>query len=233
MQIFKITSFVCVLVLGTLALRADDNADQAAARAALVSKLFEIGGATPTNNANSTPMTKAPASVSIPTSVPAFSTTTVVKPVVKPVVKVENTTMHPINQTKPVDLDYVPMSSRMDAGRSFHVLQTPHQEIQNPPMQWTKSATAPAVKMSPAAATVVKKSTVSSTSATAPKIKMSAPTTDKPIIGNTEFAPIVAPVLPIAGDKQQKLLDLLAKYKADQISPEEYHRQRAAIISGM
>jgi hypothetical protein len=44
---------------------------------------------------------------------------------------------------------------------------------------------------------------------------------------------MVAPALPIGESKQQKLQELLAKYKADQITPEEYHRQRAAIINGM
>jgi len=43
--------------------------------------------------------------------------------------------------------------------------------------------------------------------------------------------PIVAPVLPIAATKEEKLQALLAKYKADQLSPEEYHQQRAAILA--
>ena len=43
--------------------------------------------------------------------------------------------------------------------------------------------------------------------------------------------PIPAPTLPISAAKQEKLEALLAKYKADQISPEEYHVQRAAILA--
>jgi hypothetical protein len=46
------------------------------------------------------------------------------------------------------------------------------------------------------------------------------------------FAPIVAPPLPISAAKQQQLAALLAQYEADQISPEEYHKQRAAILAG-
>jgi len=42
---------------------------------------------------------------------------------------------------------------------------------------------------------------------------------------------IPAPALPINGSKAARLQDLLEKYKSDQISPEEYHRQRAAILS--
>jgi hypothetical protein len=42
---------------------------------------------------------------------------------------------------------------------------------------------------------------------------------------------IAAPALPIAASKEERLQALLAKYKADQISPEEYHQQRAAILA--
>jgi len=43
--------------------------------------------------------------------------------------------------------------------------------------------------------------------------------------------PIIAPALPISMTKEQRLQALLAKYKADQINPEEYHKQRAAILA--
>ncbi len=45
------------------------------------------------------------------------------------------------------------------------------------------------------------------------------------------FKPILAPPLPISADKQARLDTLLGQYKADQISPEEYHKQRAAILA--
>jgi hypothetical protein len=43
--------------------------------------------------------------------------------------------------------------------------------------------------------------------------------------------PIAAPSSPISAEKQGQLDTLLAKYKADQITPDEYHRQRAAILA--
>ena len=43
--------------------------------------------------------------------------------------------------------------------------------------------------------------------------------------------PVTAPALPIAADKASRLQALLTKYQADQISPEEYHKQRAAILA--
>lgn len=43
--------------------------------------------------------------------------------------------------------------------------------------------------------------------------------------------PIASPALPIAAGKAERLQALLTKYKADLISPEEYHQQRAAILA--
>ena len=43
--------------------------------------------------------------------------------------------------------------------------------------------------------------------------------------------PIVAPALPIADSKEERLAALLQKYKADKITPEQYHQQRAAILA--
>ena len=43
--------------------------------------------------------------------------------------------------------------------------------------------------------------------------------------------PIAAPPLPINASKQDRLAALLQKYQADQITPDEYHSQRAAILA--
>jgi hypothetical protein len=45
------------------------------------------------------------------------------------------------------------------------------------------------------------------------------------------FSPLEGPALPISADKQQRLSDLLQKYQTDQISPEQYHQQRAKILA--
>jgi hypothetical protein len=39
------------------------------------------------------------------------------------------------------------------------------------------------------------------------------------------------PAVPISGDKQQRLAALLQQYRADQITPEQYHQQRAKILA--
>ena len=43
--------------------------------------------------------------------------------------------------------------------------------------------------------------------------------------------PIEAPPLPISADKEQRLQELLKKYKAEQLTPEEYHKERSKILA--
>ena len=45
------------------------------------------------------------------------------------------------------------------------------------------------------------------------------------------FKALEAPVLPISADKQQRLAELLRKYKADELTPEQYHAERAKILT--
>jgi len=47
----------------------------------------------------------------------------------------------------------------------------------------------------------------------------------------TQFGPIESPPPVVPASKAAKLEDLLQKYKADQITPEEYHNQRAKILA--
>ena len=179
-----------------------------------------------------------------PAPAPVITTTTVVKPAVKvePVVR-------PVYQSEPVVSAPLP---RADKGGNFRVLRSPRMDIQNPPVNWTKTeapqVAAPAIKMSPPAQTTAKPGAPDKVVA-APVTKTTKPTVKpmptpvvktavkplptpvvKPV--NSDFAPIVAPPSPLDASKQQKLLDLLNKYKADQISPEQYHLERSRIISG-
>jgi hypothetical protein len=49
--------------------------------------------------------------------------------------------------------------------------------------------------------------------------------------GPLAFKPLEAPPLPVSVEKQQKLSDLLRKYKVDEVTPEQYHEQRAKILA--
>ena len=61
-----------------------------------------------------------------------------------------------------------------------------------------------------------------------------APVAAKPVDVDSSavvFRPIEAPALPISMGKEAQLQALLARYKADLITPEQYHKQRAAILA--
>jgi hypothetical protein len=49
--------------------------------------------------------------------------------------------------------------------------------------------------------------------------------------GPQAFPPIQAPPLDISAEKQQRLDELFRKYKVDEVTPEEYHQQRAKILA--
>ena len=229
MQFPKIAFVLCAVAAVSTAVRAADNPDQAAARALLVSKLFEISGESASTNSASQPAKPAvttPAPAYTAPSAPSFSTTTKVVPAVK---AENNAVMHPVHQAvAPAYTPSTPYSSRppMSSEEHYRALRSPHQEIEDSQMNWTKAGTSAGADGS-YAAKPAKKVVTQNPPAVSPQ---ATPSTVK---ANPEFVPVVAPALPIGASQQQKLLDLLAKYKADQISPEEYHRQRAAIISGM
>ncbi len=53
----------------------------------------------------------------------------------------------------------------------------------------------------------------------------------KPGTGTPALAPIQAPPPAISADKETRLKELLRQYKADEISAEQYHQQRAKVLS--
>jgi hypothetical protein len=53
-----------------------------------------------------------------------------------------------------------------------------------------------------------------------------APVVTAPITANLE-----TPASPLSGSKQDRLAELLRRYKSDEITPQEYHTQRAKIIA--
>jgi len=53
-----------------------------------------------------------------------------------------------------------------------------------------------------------------------------------PLRGVGNYKQLEGPPSPFTADQQQKLADLLKRYRADDITPEQYHAERAKIISG-
>jgi hypothetical protein len=58
----------------------------------------------------------------------------------------------------------------------------------------------------------------------APPAAITKPTAKAPVT-------LEAPALPISGSKEQRLATLLQQYKADQITPQQYHEERAKILA--
>lgn len=72
---------------------------------------------------------------------------------------------------------------------------------------------------------------IAPTAAPAPAgAKMLKTASARPQTGYFGFAPIQAPPPPVSPDQEAQLHALLEKYQADQITPDEYQAQRAAII---
>ena len=53
----------------------------------------------------------------------------------------------------------------------------------------------------------------------------------KPVKNMQPASTLEPPELPISGDKKQKLDELLRRYQADQVTPEQYHQERAKILA--
>jgi hypothetical protein len=84
-----------------------------------------------------------------------------------------------------------------------------------------KAATTSASKPAPAKAKPATAKASGKTNATQAKVV-------KP---STGFSRPEAPPSPLSADKQQRLADLLQQYKAEKLSPEDYHAARAKILA--
>ncbi len=70
--------------------------------------------------------------------------------------------------------------------------------------------------------------------ASKPEVKPAAekaPKSPAAVKAASAFQPIQAPPPTVSADKQQRLTELLRKYKAEEFTPEEYHQQRSKILN--
>ncbi len=83
----------------------------------------------------------------------------------------------------------------------------------------TKSAKAPAVEKPKQTKTEMEQKALSKA-------------VEKPVVAKAPsgFAPLVGPALPVTASQQEQLNNLLQLYQTDQITPEQYHDQRAKIL---
>jgi hypothetical protein len=188
---------------------------QARMREALRLKMEEL-------NAQSAPATAAPVEAT-PTETPATGTTIVVPvPVEQPVVQpVEQ----PVVTTAAPTVSAAPDADAAKAEQMRQALQQKMAELdsQTPTTQTLAPEVVPAAKpKKPAKPAVI----VEKPAAPAAPVLDQAPA--NPVFSPT---PIEAPASPLPVTKQDRLADLLRRYKADQISAADYHSQRAAVIA--
>lgn len=214
MIISKLTLVLCALAIGALCLtvRAEDNPAQAAARMALAKQQFEQ---------NAQPATNAPAPAAKPTppvkSKKARAEKPVAAPQPKPAAQAPAVVARPAPEPAPASRgdNSAQAAARMALGQQLGMPTTPSPVANNTGVTTPEST--PAAKPVPA-----------------PPVLLYTPTSpdNNNYVGqDIGLKPIVAPGLPINTSKQARLQALLERYKADQITPEEYHKQRAAILA--
>ena len=214
MQISKLIPVVCVAAFcaSFIAVRAEDTPAQAAARAALMDKMnaLETQPAQPAQPAPPpivvTPSGATPVKPSQPT-----------KAVVIPSPAVQAQPAVPAPETKPMPgteaVQTVPVTSDAEAqARARGALEHKMSELNK--QEWTTPAVVPAAPSAPQTQPVAVR-----------------PVKPAPPADNSGLTLIAAPPVPISAAKQAQLQALLEKYKADQITPGEYHTERAKILA--
>jgi hypothetical protein len=227
MTISKFLLFLCAAAAGALCLtvRAEDtdNAAQAAARIAIAKALFAEQA------------TNAPAS--------SAGTNAVMAPVNDKASQTEAKTdkdtadaqaQAQVVAAKKTEADQAALAT---AQTNKLVNMDMSGTITNVPESATNSWASATPSESKPAATTAKKDKKKKKEKSAPVASTNAvpqkvPMTDTNYIGGSlGMKPIPAPPLPISASKDDRLKELLQKYQADQITPEEYHQQRAAILA--
>ncbi|MGD0349337.1 MAG: hypothetical protein ABSB84_03360 [Verrucomicrobiota bacterium] len=227
MRIPKLFSVVCVVAFcaGFITIRAEDTPAQAAARAALMEKMNALE-AQPAQPAPPPPIVVTP-SGAVPEQ-PTQPTNAVVAPTpavpVQPVIRAPKTKAMPATKAAQT----TPTPSNMEAQTKAPAALK--QKTSKPNRQeWTNPRFAPpAPQTQPVATSPVKPAPP----ATKPEV-MSPPQQINANLPGKELGlkPIAAPPVPISAAKEAQLQALLAKYKADQITPEQYHAERAKILA--
>ena len=230
MQISKLIPAVCAVAFcaSSIAARAQDNPAQAAARAALMDKMNEL---------EVQPAQPAPPPVVVtPSRAAQAQPSRTTNMLVVPAPAVHAQPAAPAPATKPISgTETVPTTPAVsDAEAQAKAKAALEQKMSEMNQQnWATPAvvpaTSPAPQNQPAAISPVKPAP--------PAIEPEAMSPPGQINANYPgkelgLKPIVAPPLPISPAKQAQLQGLLERYKADEITPEQYHTERAKILAG-
>ncbi len=215
MQISKFPILLCALALcGGMTLRAEDNAAQAAARAALMQKMQQLEGNAATATGWAAPV-QAPAT----RPAPAVSDTTALMT---------------------TEMGDTPAQAAARAA-----LEAKYQQLGDKAAATSESsaaASAPAVCVAapmtnemgdtPAQAAARVALEAKYRQIGAHSLALHKFTKGSASSGGMAERQIIAPPPPVSLSKAEKLSWLLSKYESDQLSPEQYQKMRADIISG-
>ncbi|HEU6447714.1 MAG TPA: hypothetical protein VFV23_04680 [Verrucomicrobiae bacterium] len=236
MRISKLLLSGALAAAVSFSVRADDNAAQAAARAALMQKMNELEGGQPPaaqTPAAVTPITNAPENSMTP---PAPET----NPAPAPETAAPATEPAPANPPvveTPAETNPAPPAAQMEmtneAAPAAPVVETPT------PVQITNAPEAPVVvPIPPSSPAPVVIATNSADSQAAARAALMQQLNQPPSTGGSPsnvnasgYTPIVAPPPPVNSAQQAQLDALLEQYKADQITPEQYQTERQKILS--
>lgn len=229
MQISKLIPAVCAVAFcaSFVAARAQDNPAQAAARAALMEKM---------NALEAQPAQPAPPPILVTPSGatqvrPGQPTNVVVVP--PPVAHAQPAIPAPATKPAPGTQAVQTEPATSDAEAQAKAKAALEQKMSEMNKQnWATPAVAPAAPPAPPTQPVA----VSPAKPAPPTVKPEPMSPPKPIGANYPgkelgLKPIVAPPLPISAARKAQLQELLEKYKADQITPEQYHTERAKILA--
>jgi hypothetical protein len=250
MNISKSLPLMCVLaVCSGLVARADDNAAQAAARAALIQKMQQMDSGQ-SDDSTSPPIAPAPATgnqappMAVPTpesQVPRVETpsTPVIsepEPETKPKMTPQ-TEPPPAPAETPVAPDVAaPKNSAQAEEQAIISRHSPQAEapanVLPPPNETAPqpSAEMPAPQKRGFFSRILHPFHQNRRSAVTEERRMKPAAPEYSNKNRPDFAPVVPPPPPVSPEQDAQLQALLEKYKANQISPEQYQNERAAII---
>jgi hypothetical protein len=230
MQISKLPLWICALTLcGGFTLHAQDTPAQAAARAALMQKLNDLDTNPPAATPTPAPVQPVPAATAPVTVAPAAEApATVATPAPAAEIPAE-ATFTPAAASNSAPVTAVPAATQT-APAGDTAAQAAARAALEQKMQELQISTPAAPKTSvPVETAPVQPSPVASAPAmTTPA--MTAPAANPPaqVVGERT---IVAPAAPVSMTKEEQLARLLMLYKSNQLTPLEYHDQRAAILA--
>jgi hypothetical protein len=259
MKISKLLPVLCALAVGVngLTARAEDNPEQAAARVALAKKLFEIGAqsSAPANaadtNAAMAPVNSKDAKAKAKADKAAAATKVKQdadqsaaglkakqeaekKLAEQQAAQAKAATAQAEAKTK-ADKAAAAAAAKQEADQRE---EAQHAALAAAMAANSQASASPTATNAPAAKAKVAKAKKEKKQKPAPTAQSTAAPAQPANTAGNNYAgkdlgmkPIAAPALPIAASKEERLQALLVKYKADQISPEEYHQQRAAILA--